>query len=242
MDKYERIIRISYDLVTPESAEQGDVAERGFLSDNDTRYSIAERDEAPVYPMFGPASAAEFLLQRGAVEPSSSTFDRHASYSTEGSLSLANGEVESRHYHLSGFPEDELKAIYAAVAEQKTPREKAAEARRRLEADYTVDERGCILSPESLKGVPLHAAYLEEVDFEESFQTKDDRTVYVVEIDDEIRSAFPEVGEAEVAAVGAVMHRDVGVPIVRCVSRAELQTMKDQMTLDPEEPGSGPKL
>src|SRR3546814_19114409 len=120
MAKNERAIRITYEVVTPESAADGDVAEAGFTSDNCIRYPVEKRDEVPTYEMAGPHAAAMFIIERGGVEPSSSEFDDRTWYRADAvAAHITTGSVESRSYHLIGAPEAEKRARFDAVGNGK---------------------------------------------------------------------------------------------------------------------------
>lgn len=80
-----RGFRITYDIVTPESAEQGDTAENGFV---DPRFNL----KIPVEEIKGPATDEEYgwtlaqaalFLGRGCMEDSGNWFsncDGHVDY------------------------------------------------------------------------------------------------------------------------------------------------------------------
>src|SRR3546814_18800287 len=122
MAKNERAIRITYEVVTPESAADGDVAESGFTSDNGIRYPVEKRNEAPTYEMAGPHAAATFIIERGGVEHSSSEFDERTWYRADDvAVNIPNGPAESRSYHLIGYPAGEKRWSFEAEVSGRGP-------------------------------------------------------------------------------------------------------------------------
>ena len=108
------LIRTTYEIVTPESAEEGDADERGWIDEDGEEYSVKE--------------AAEFLI---GTEPSSSFFHSgiwytHYGYDTD----FETGGEESRSYHLTKFSPEDEKLIYESVQKGRWvgPNEDAVEA------------------------------------------------------------------------------------------------------------------
>src|SRR3546814_4761205 len=177
MAKNERAIRITYEVVTPESAADGDVAESGFTSDNGIRYPVEKRNEAPTYEMAGPHAAATFIIERGGVEPSSSEFDERTWYRADDvAVNITTGSAKSRSYHLIGFPEGEKRAIFDAVVGGMAPDETAPEAQRRLESEYVVGENGSVRSPGRFEGEFLYVPYLWEECGDEAVERSEEHT------------------------------------------------------------------
>jgi hypothetical protein len=92
-------VRITYEVVTPESAEEGDAAERGWIDEDGTDYTVEDAIQ---------------LLQ--GKEPSSSHFHPGVWYSDiDGDVDLRTGAETRQSYHLDGFSEDEQRAIFDGV-------------------------------------------------------------------------------------------------------------------------------
>jgi hypothetical protein len=106
-----RKIRITYEIVTPESAEQGDADERGWIDEDGVSM---EPDETDIEDEVSAVDKAiKFLKENGATEPSSS--DSHVGLwytCREHDTDLGTGAVESRSYHLVDFMPHEEFAIY----------------------------------------------------------------------------------------------------------------------------------
>jgi len=97
-------ITISYDIITPESAEDGDVSERGWENED----GIVMEDEGR-----GLATATANMLRReGATEASSSTFHSGVWYTEHGDRDPMTGEQRNRAFHLHGFTEDQERDIF----------------------------------------------------------------------------------------------------------------------------------
>lgn len=93
------IIRISYEIITPESAEDGDVEERGWEDEEGTEYDDVEE---------------AIRLLRGS-EPSSSEFHKDVWYTSYGDQDTHDGSTTNLSYHLSGWSEEDERTIYEAV-------------------------------------------------------------------------------------------------------------------------------
>jgi len=97
-----RTLDITYQQVTPESAEIGDFSETGFKHQNIELDSVQD--------------AIDELISGGVTEASSSHFHPGIWYSTEfNTICYKTGTDESESYHLSGFTEAEEKQIYNSV-------------------------------------------------------------------------------------------------------------------------------
>lgn len=77
------LVRESYDIVTPESAEDGDAAERGWIDEDGTEYTFRELVE---------------LLE--GTEPSSGQFHEGLWYSRTLDQNPRDASYETRAYHL----------------------------------------------------------------------------------------------------------------------------------------------
>ena len=93
-------IRTTYEIVTEESALDGDVSERGFRDEAGTEYTVGEA----------------ITLLRGC-EPSSSQFHSGIWYTRHGEQDYASGDQENLSYHLvrGEWSADEEHAIYFGV-------------------------------------------------------------------------------------------------------------------------------
>jgi hypothetical protein len=99
-------IRISYEVITPESAENGDVEERGWIDEEGTEHSVE--------------SAVELLTREHYVSPSSSAFHPGVWYSdADSDVDYRTGAETHSSYHLAGFSEQEERAIFAAVTKKR---------------------------------------------------------------------------------------------------------------------------
>lgn len=96
------LIRISYGIVTPESAEDGAYAETGWEDEEGAKHSV---------------QSAIALLRCHCVEPSNSPSFCPGTWYTEYNAheDFRTGAVTSRAYHLDGFSEVEERAIYEGV-------------------------------------------------------------------------------------------------------------------------------
>lgn len=103
------IIRTSFSLVTPESAEHGDFADTGW--EDEEGFDCRED------PEIDPVEAAVFFLEdQGAIEYSSGPgFSPDGWYSSEPIEDLLTGEEKTFSFHLSGFSVEDQEAIYDAI-------------------------------------------------------------------------------------------------------------------------------
>jgi hypothetical protein len=86
------IVRTTYEIITEESAANGDAEECGWEDEEGTEYSIDEVID---------------LLER--CEPSSTIFHKGIWYSN-------SGKYKNISYHLSDFSEDEEKEIFQSIS------------------------------------------------------------------------------------------------------------------------------
>lgn len=91
--------RITYDIVTPESAEQGDVFDR------EEGITVVDK-------------TVEYLLDNGATMPSSSSFSPGNWYSSEGDTDMQTGGNTTRSFHLIGYSPEEEEAVYNRITDQ----------------------------------------------------------------------------------------------------------------------------
>jgi len=104
--------RVSYEIVTPESAEDGDVAERGWIDEEGhcTDPDDYDREEGHTAVDL----AVEFLRSEtgaGGMEPSSGALSEFDWFTSYGYIDYSTGAEESRSYHPYGFTPDELDEI-----------------------------------------------------------------------------------------------------------------------------------
>lgn len=115
-----RRIRQTFSTVTPESAEQGDFAETGWIDEEGAEiapdeFDIEEHDGRESDAVV--ALAVKHITQYGCVEPSNSpSYCRGTWYTTADSeKDYTTGEETQYSFHLDGFTEGEEQAIYRAL-------------------------------------------------------------------------------------------------------------------------------
>ena len=109
----ERIIRTTYQTVTPESAEQGDYADQGW---HDEKGESMIPDDWEYEEKTVVDKAVEFITDEGGVSPSSSPFMIDTDYSTASPVTnYLTGEETYYTFHLYGFTEIEQKEIYERI-------------------------------------------------------------------------------------------------------------------------------
>ena len=113
-----RRIATTYDVVTPESAEAGDYAERGW---DDEEGESMEPDEYDLEEKLSAVDkAARWLLDRGALEASSSHYHSGIWYTqSDPEIDYATGAERRQSYHLKGFSEEEERMIHGKVTAKK---------------------------------------------------------------------------------------------------------------------------
>jgi len=114
--------RVTYEIISHESAEQGDVEERGFLEEDGIDIYLDEYDIADGITIVD--KAVNFLRENTGsegMEPSTtgemSEMDWWTSYKINEDYS--NGNVENRSYHPYGFTVEEIKEINARLKERR---------------------------------------------------------------------------------------------------------------------------
>lgn len=118
-----RAVVFTYDIVTPESAEQGDVEEHGFLDTAGNQipldYENLQRpaDEDIQHPVSGAEEAAKMILDDlGFVEASSSSWHKGLWYSqADGDTDFRTGDETRKAAHLYGFSEREEYWVWQLV-------------------------------------------------------------------------------------------------------------------------------
>jgi hypothetical protein len=107
-------ITITFARTTPESTEQGDFSETGWIDEEGVSMLPDEFDEEE--GISAADKAVKFLTNEGAVHPSSSDFYPGTWWSTEWStVDHRTGEDEERNFHLKGFTEEEERQIWIAI-------------------------------------------------------------------------------------------------------------------------------
>lgn len=109
----DRRIRTSYSRITPESAEEGENSDSGWLDEEGESMEVdPEWDEEGTTPA---QKAADWLKQNYAAHASSSHFNSRVWYSTGYETIGYTGEEEERSFHLSGFTPEEEQEIFDKV-------------------------------------------------------------------------------------------------------------------------------
>lgn len=97
----EKKIAVYFEIITPESAEEGEAADSG------------EAEEVEVDDV---EEAIKMLKHDGATEPSSSHFHPGVWYNwVDPDIDYRTGESRYQSYHLIGFDEDEQREVFDAI-------------------------------------------------------------------------------------------------------------------------------
>lgn len=123
-----RAVVFTYEIVTPESAEEGDAEERGFLSTSGQQLPLdyadlqqsRPADEDIQNPVSGAEEAAKMILDElGFIEPSSSSWHKGVWYSqADGDPDYATGAETRKAAHLYGFSEREEYWVWQLINAQ----------------------------------------------------------------------------------------------------------------------------
>jgi len=113
----DRRIRISYDIVTPESAEEGDVEESGWEDEEGTSMEPDKFDKEE--GLTAVDLAVRFLKDQGATEPSSYPTWSTGTWYRNTETDYRDGSAKSLYFHLVGFSSDEEKKIYKKIKERR---------------------------------------------------------------------------------------------------------------------------
>jgi hypothetical protein len=89
----------SYEIITPESAREGDVSESGWIDKKGMNFDSVEE-------------ASKHLCSEGVIEASASFFHKGIWYITEGEQDMYSGSVENRHFFVKNASEKQEKALY----------------------------------------------------------------------------------------------------------------------------------
>lgn len=112
-------IKTTFEIVTPESAEQGDFAETGWVDKEGYDCSpeaFGEMEDTPV------EVAMKFLSDNGPLEASSSHFHKGLWYTQSDARCdrafFEKSEDYRESYRLDGFTEDQEREIFARVTDR----------------------------------------------------------------------------------------------------------------------------
>jgi hypothetical protein len=119
---------VTYDIVTPESVEEGDTSEAGWVIDG--QEWPGDLDEASVHlaPTWydpdvddedGPIAWMVKLLRDAGADPSSSAFHAGVWYIGNPNEDYSTGAVTTYAYHLEGFAPDDQRAVFVGVTARK---------------------------------------------------------------------------------------------------------------------------
>lgn len=100
-----------YETWSPEDVEIGETDDRGKLGE----WSVELEDYDIEEGLTHADVAAKYLLDRGAVEPSSSHFHPGIWYSTYEDVDYRTGERTVESYHLKGFTKEEEREVWELV-------------------------------------------------------------------------------------------------------------------------------
>lgn len=143
-----RTYHVTYDIVTPESAEDGDYAESGWVDAHDDQCQAPdgcvgqayidwcatqdldhtiEPDEYDIEEHEGDESAAAVALMLGVLRDAGACefssgwhFDTYGSYSASGEMDMYNGSTTSKTFHFeAGWTDEEKRAIFDAVTRRQ---------------------------------------------------------------------------------------------------------------------------
>jgi hypothetical protein len=92
-------VRISYDIVTEESAKNGDISESGWIEEEGKNIGSVQE-------------VVDFLESEGAVFPSTTIFHTGLWYHTEAYQDMYSGDWETRYYFLKHASDTEQLEIF----------------------------------------------------------------------------------------------------------------------------------
>lgn len=111
----EKLIRTTYEIITPESAEEGDFEETGW-EDEEGESMEPETDDPEETAVY---NAIEWLRDKGPLEPSSWPFSPGSWYTAYGEQDFSDGSYTNYSYHLVGFTPEEEQQIYEGLKAKK---------------------------------------------------------------------------------------------------------------------------
>jgi len=101
-------IRTSYDIVTHESAEQGDTAENGWIDEEGEDMRPDKWDKYNGTSAVD--NAVEFLQDKGVIQAGGAVVGEW--YQSESEQDMYSGEYTTNYYHLVGFTRGEEECIF----------------------------------------------------------------------------------------------------------------------------------
>jgi hypothetical protein len=109
-----RFIRTTFSRTTPDSVEDGDFSETGWIDEEGDVIALDKYDRAEGLTLAD--KAVQWLRHAYATEPSSSHFHKGVWYSTGfNTTDYRTGEEEERSCHLYGFTEAEEREIFSEI-------------------------------------------------------------------------------------------------------------------------------
>lgn len=105
-------ITVSYDIVTEESARDGDVDERGWIDEDGVNMMP---DEIDLEDGLSSVDLAVDYLEDRVLEPSSSSFHSGIWYIGHPDIDMSTGGETTYYYHLKDFTESEEKEIFKEI-------------------------------------------------------------------------------------------------------------------------------
>lgn len=103
-------ILISYEVFTPESVEEGEAEERGWIDEEGVSMRPDKYDQAEGLTVVD--EAVKFLRDEGVIEASSSQFHKGIWYIGDTSQNFRTGEDTVNHYHLVDFSQAQEREVY----------------------------------------------------------------------------------------------------------------------------------
>jgi hypothetical protein len=111
-------ILVSFTTYTPESIEDGDSADSGWVDEDGVDMTPDEYDRSSGITAVD--KAVKLLKYDGAGQPSSSHFHRGTWYSTEADTTdYRTGESEERAFHLKGFTSTQEREIFRRMTARR---------------------------------------------------------------------------------------------------------------------------
>lgn len=111
-------VRVTFEIVTPESAEDGDTAETGWIDEIGTTFDASDTDDDE--PSIGTAVARFITRAGGHVEPSDwppEVTPHRAPWFTQSDpdRDFRTGAEERHSYHVEGLTADEWRDLFVAL-------------------------------------------------------------------------------------------------------------------------------
>lgn len=98
-------VKSSYEIITEESAKEGDAEERGWLNEEGELFDSADE-------------VIRHLRDKGVMEPSSSCFRKGVWYDTEAQQDMHTGAYQSESYFIHGATVGQERKIYKRLFPQ----------------------------------------------------------------------------------------------------------------------------